>query len=432
MPRKVRDASLETRTARSKLKLRQKPYYRLIEPGLHIGYRKLGTGPGTWIARRYAGGGKYNVENLRTPSNDIILADDYADADGTSILTFAQAQQQARRRSTKSAFATISDVLDHYMNRLDTDGRSRQAIADARWRIEAHIRPALGEITIGALTTERLRKWLADLASAPSRIRTPHGETQKFRVTRDQRARRATANRNWTLLRAALNTAFRDEKISSDNVWRRVTPFKGTSTSRPRYLSAEEAKRLVNACDEEFRPLVQAALQTGARYSELGRLKVSDFSVVRQKAKAGEIKVGMVAIAQSKSGKSRHIVLTDEGKELFAQLTAGRAGDALLLPKADGTAWGPGHQDRRIKQAVSRAKITPLISFHGLRHTWASLAVMGGMPLLVVAKNLGHTDTKMVEKHYGHLAPSYVVDAVREHAPKFGFEPDEKIITLGG
>ena len=37
----------------------------------------------------------------------------------------------------------------------------------------------------------------------------------------------------------------------------------------------------------------------------------------------------------------------------------------------------------------------------------------GGMPLPVVAKNLGHADTRMVEKHYGHLAPSYVAEAVR-------------------
>ena len=47
---------------------------------------------------------------------------------------------------------------------------------------------------------------------------------------------------------------------------------------------------------------------------------------------------------------------------------------------------------------------------------------MDGMPLMVVAKNLGHSDTRMVEKHYGHLAPSYVAEAVRRHAPTFGFE----------
>ena len=48
---------------------------------------------------------------------------------------------------------------------------------------------------------------------------------------------------------------------------------------------------------------------------------------------------------------------------------------------------------------------------------------MGGMPLMVVARNLGHVDTRMVERHYGHLAPSYVAEAVRKHAPRFGKTP---------
>jgi integrase len=60
------------------------------------------------------------------------------------------------------------------------------------------------------------------------------------------------------------------------------------------------------------------------------------------------------------------------------------------------------------------------VSFHTLRHTWASLAVMAGAPLMVVAKNLGHVDTRMVERHYGHLAPSFVADAIRAAAPRFG------------
>ncbi len=70
--------------------------------------------------------------------------------------------------------------------------------------------------------------------------------------------------------------------------------------------------------------------------------------------------------------------------------------------------------------ACERAKISPPIGFHGLRHTYASLAVMNGAPLLVLAKNLGHTDTRMVERHYGHLAPSYIADAIRAAVPRFG------------
>jgi hypothetical protein len=48
---------------------------------------------------------------------------------------------------------------------------------------------------------------------------------------------------------------------------------------------------------------------------------------------------------------------------------------------------------------------------------------MGGMPMLVVARNLGHADTRMVERHYGHLAASFIDQTVRAHAPDYGFEP---------
>ena len=81
--------------------------------------------------------------------------------------------------------------------------------------------------------------------------------------------------------------------------------------------------------------------------------------------------------------------------------------------------------------ACERAKISPSIGFHGLRHTWASLAAMAGVPLMVVAKNLGHRDTRMVEMHYGHLAPSYVADAIRAGAPRFGFKPDKTVTPMG-
>jgi integrase len=63
--------------------------------------------------------------------------------------------------------------------------------------------------------------------------------------------------------------------------------------------------------------------------------------------------------------------------------------------------------------------IAPAITFHELRHTWASLSIMAGAPLMVVAQNLGHADTRMVEKHYGHLGQSYVAEMIRKTSPTF-------------
>jgi integrase len=101
-----------------------------------------------------------------------------------------------------------------------------------------------------------------------------------------------------------------------------------------------------------------------------------------------------------------------------------------MFRHADGLPWKRSEQRRPMQQACTNAKITPAVGFHQLRHTWASHAVMNGTPLMVVAKNLGHADTRMVEKFYGHLAPSYITDAIRAGAPRFGVAVDEKVVAM--
>jgi integrase len=210
-------------------------------------------------------------------------------------------------------------------------------------------------------------------------------------------------------LKAILNKAFDDKQVNNRDSWgRRLKPFKEVDSPPVRYLTVAEAQRLYNGCDPEFQPLVRAALETGARYAELGRLLVTDFNSDS----------GTLAIRKSKSGKARHIVLTDEGVAFLRAHCAGRAGSARMFTHRDGKPWKASEQIVPIREANERASISPRVTFHGLRHTWASLAVMAGVPLIVVAKNLGHVDTKQVEKVYGHLAPSFIVDVIRERAPR--------------
>ncbi len=42
----------------------------------------------------------------------------------------------------------------------------------------------------------------------------------------------------------------------------------------------------------------------------------------------------------------------------------------------------------------------------------------------VIAKQLGHADTQMTEKHYAHLAPNYVADTIRANFPRLGITAD--------
>jgi hypothetical protein len=52
------------------------------------------------------------------------------------------------------------------------------------------------------------------------------------------------------------------------------------------------------------------------------------------------------------------------------------------------------------------------------------------VPLMVVSKNLGHRDTRMVERFYGHLAPSFNADAIRAGAPRYSVKDDKRAVPL--
>jgi integrase len=423
MARSVRDALLDTRTARSRLKATGKPYYRQLEPGLSLGYRKALSGPGKWVIRHHLGGkNDYETETFG-------VADDFSDADGVAILNFWQAQVRARERMVERAHGpaktkaslTVADCISQYIKFL---GTHRKSAREAKYSADADILPKLGKIKAEALTAEQIRDWLAEMAAAPARLRTKKGAKQQFKDTSNdpdwERRRKSTANRVLTILNAALNRAFNDGNIKSDHAWRRVEPFQNVDTARIRYLSIDEATRFVNAADEDFRRIVRGALESGARYGELYALTVADFNPDS----------GTLAIPDSKSGKPRHIVLSEDGIEFFESITAGRVGIEPVFLKADGSPWSDDHQSDPMDVANERAKISPPINFHGLRHTWASHAVMNGMPLRVVARNMGHSDTRMVELHYGHLAPSFISDAVRAHAPRFGITSNENVKLL--
>ncbi|MFK4724841.1 integrase [Bradyrhizobium niftali] len=422
MARTIRDASLDSRTARGRLKARGKPYYRALEPGLHLGYRKPSSGAGKWVARHYIGEQSYEVETVAT-------ADDFSDPDGVAVLSFAQAQTLVRSRMVARAHAaagktgplTVKEAIDAYIAFLETNRKSADF---SRYAANAFILPELGTIELEALATDQIRKWHAGLAKAGARIRVKKGQVQRFKEITDQheheRRRKSTANRILTILKAALNKAWREKKVSSDEAWRRVEAFKDVDAARVRYLSIAEARRLVNACAPDFRRLVRGALETGARYGELTRLVVNDFNP----------DAGTLAVRRSKSGKPRHVVLTEDGVALFRTLTAGRSGESLIFLKDDGKGWLRSHQAQPIRDANKHAKINPPVSFHILRHSWASHAVMNGMPLMVVARNLGHSTTRMCEVHYGHLSPNFIADAIRAGAPRFGLADESNVAQL--
>jgi Phage integrase family len=121
---------------------------------------------------------------------------------------------------------------------------------------------------------------------------------------------------------------------------------------------------------------------------------------------------------------------TAEGQRLFATLTAGKLDSDPIFVRRDGGVWGKSHQLRPMLDACNRAKIKPPVSFHVLRHTHGSTLAMRGVPTAVIAEQLGHSDTRMTEKHYAHLAPSYVADTIRAHFPRLGIENGGNVLSI--
>ena len=405
MGRAARDERLDARAARLRLKPRREPYWRNIQMGRAIGYRRLAGGKaGTWIARFFE-----RDANPRRQYQALGSADDLLDADGISTLSFVQAQERARAWFAELMRAsdhapppplTVAAAITNYL--ADYRARGGKALREMQTTFAAHVLPKFGKRRVAEIEAASIRAWHQALAEAPARTR---GKPRA--IAEDdadgKRARRSTANNVLTLLKAALNLAYREGRVATDDAWRRVRPFQNASAARVRYLRDDEATRLMNACPGDLRALVTAALLTGCRYQELARLRPADL----------DLKARVLTVAIAKAGIPRHVVLTDEAARFFERQAAGKAADAILLPRGNGEPWAKSEQFRPLRAACEAAAIRPAIGFHILRHSHASRLARAGVPMAVIAAQLGHSSVKITEQHYAHLSPGYVAETIR-------------------
>src|ERR1700732_2086116 len=182
MARTVREATLGTRSARLLLSVQTKPYWRVIEQGLHLGYRRRATG-GTWIARRRDEHGIYHETKIG-------LADDLQDANGDGILDFSQAQRAARGWCTNqqrlasglalpssgpyTVARAMADYLQDYRRRGGEGCDSIESVA------RQNILCELGNVLVVKLTTRRLLDWHCAIAERARRWRSRPGAKANF------------------------------------------------------------------------------------------------------------------------------------------------------------------------------------------------------------------------------------------------------------
>ena len=427
MARTVKDARLSKREHRLKLAVRKEPYWLTIGDGQHLGYYR-GARTTKWLAR-FREPGSQGRSYLQATLGE---ADDIADANGITILNFGQAQAKAREwlagveHEAGRVYGpyTVDQALNDYLGQSQA-----RDLKNTQRRVNAIIRPRLGYVQCAKLTARQIENFRNDIASAPARLRTATGAEQNVRIIDDddedaRRKRKASANRILSMLKAALNLAFREGRVANDTAWRRVKPFKGVDAPRLRFLSDDEARRLVNAVSANFRPMVMAGLLTGGRYQEIARLRVRDYDAASR----------TLWIDRTKAGAGRPIYLEAEGVRLIETAIIGKTSTQHIFTREDDKPWGPSHQLRPMREANEAARIEHA-TFHDIRRTYGARLALKGVPMAVIAKAMGHKDTRITERHYAHLQAGYVSETIREAVAGLGIvdeNPAGNIAKIGG
>jgi integrase len=447
MSRTTQEASIQSPTARARLAVRAEPYYRSLQRGLALGYRR-GIHGGSWLARTRDPVRDGYTETKIGPADDegekTIQGVNYDEATKCAREIFAQ--EEARRTSGVQPGAKrklVDDVLDLYVNGYTTgnarrDQKPGRDLKNLTSILTVHVRPALGQIRLDQLNSDMLEKFKADLACSPKLSRNgkaakpargdashstkavgpesrPSSDPEVCEQDEERvRKRRARANRIVTPLRAALNYAVKKRMIATDTAWRTsLKPYPGIDGTSVRYLELDECAALQVHADNDFRPLVTGALFTGGRYGSLAHLKVKDIDF---RSRTADFRV-------TKSGKKQSVKLTPPACKFLKAQNAGKSANDYVFVKASGERWKPSDQARRMKEACAGAKIDPAVTFHELRDTFASHLVMAGVPILTVSKLLGHADVRVTERHYAHLRPDHLQNAVDNHLPDFSPQP---------
>ena len=171
---------------------------------------------------------------------------------------------------------------------------------------------------------------------------------------------------------------------------------------RTRFLSVEEAKRLLDAASRHLRPILICALETGMRRGEILSLRWSDI----------DMRNGTIYVGETKNGEPRHVPMSNRLRATLAVLprrlgtdyvfsgepTIGKTGKPFIAVRTS------------FKNACRKAGITGF-RFHDLRHTAASHMTMAGVPLKTIGEILGHRTATMTER-YSHLTPEHKKQAV--------------------
>ena len=414
MPRRTREAKLETRSARLRLPVAKKPVFVKIGRGVGLGYRRNMTS-GTWVIRVTRGGKDW--------AKAIGTADDFDLADGTTVLDFWQAQDWARAAASEGRARDGSDdrplTISGALGRYAADLKIREGDTANVARVRKHLSAGLAAKSIILVTARDLLSWRDSLGKelAP-----------------------ATINRTANSLKAALNLAAdHDERITSRRAWQvGLAPLRGAEETRNVILADAVIRTIINAAYEENTELgllVEVAAVTGARTSQIARLDVQDLQ-------DGRIDPRLM-MPRSRKGREKKITRRPVPipPSLAAKLrdsVGGRQLDAPLLstpvkrrnPSSKSLRWGRSDHAKLFARAVRAAGLDPNeVTIYALRHSNIVRQLLAGVPVRVVAVN-HDTSVVMIERTYSRYIGDHADALARKALLDLGAPAAGNVVPL--
>lgn len=360
---------LSNKTARRKLKARSSAYTQKLAEGRALGYRKRATGsPGRWLLRTAGDDSGYAFEVLG-------VADDFADADGREILSYPQALAAALgKQSADPTKITVKQALDEWAAAKRAGASSEKQAIDID-NAARRVASAFGRKTLKTLATRDVTRWMDGIVAEG----------------KDPRARRATANRQLAILKAALTMAADAYDYAGNRAWIAAKKFAKAESFGKRMviLSPEDEGRLIEAARPDLAIMLTALQMTGARFGEMRTVTVHDLH-------GNRLSLG------GKTGR-RTIALSDDKATWFSERAKGLPADAPLLTRHDGTGWPDGGQLKPTRLAVKAAGLPENVTTYALRHGFISRALSAGVPITAVAQHVG-SSPEMIAASYAKFS----------------------------
>lgn len=218
----------------------------------------------------------------------------------------------------------------------------------------------------------------------------------------------ATVNKYIKFISAIYNFMI-DSDIAVRNPLARVKALKEVKNKKIRALCTEEVQALLSKTKKiypDFYPLLFTAIFTGMRQGELMALTWDSINWITKKITVDK-NYTHGRLGTPKTGKIRIIDMSDELAKVLREwrIACPVSENKLVFPNNEGNYQSAENMmKRRFIPALNRAGIEQ-IRFHDLRHTYASLLLVNGVPMKYVQHQLGHSSITMTIDLYTHLLP---------------------------